>query len=447
MIPLSSVEADDLVIVGQVPVLDSLQKPRASTLSHETKEPYSTPNVVEHHIPVAQQIVGREANRWSIDPGSIDKEQIMRSPMSNEADALPPPPIEPFTGRRGPIYHCRGVAPNEINGRPLASLGPHLKLPFRPTVSEVDFQGHQVPAPKTNVPHLIPLQREDISNHAPTFVTSPQLLPPPPPPPPPPVPPFASSATSFCPDAQVSSPAALVPVSYSGESILETSRIIRIESFKRNVLVSQHGAQAADLAEYEWLLIHGNTEVWYEKPHKAFFRQMRNQKGKSYGDLELLPLYDARPVSLETPKLWASRALSTPTDDDVYDCTAGHSDQGSYASTCHRCSEEKSEALDATSLQYCIIMTTCQASNPFIHGSHFNGRQIYKVVKCGSREAAVSEAFYATGVNGWNITFSCVLRLGEGFDERNGKIRRVEELWQLADDDDAGDEENIRVFY
>jgi hypothetical protein len=237
-----------------------------------------------------------------------------------------------------------------------------------------------------------------------------------------------------------------VPVNYAGESLLETSRIVRIEPFKRNVLVTQHCPQAADLAEYKWLLQLANTEIWYEKPPKNFLRQMKALEGTGFDTLELVPLYDARPVSLETPRLWASRALSTPTDDDVYDCTAGHTTEDGYASTCHRCSEEKSEALDATSLQYCLIMTTCQASNPFIHGSHFNGRQIYKIVKCGSREAAVSEAFYATGVNGWNIAFSCVLRLGEGFDDRIGKMLRVEELWQLADDD-HNDEESIGVFF
>jgi hypothetical protein len=233
-------------------------------------------------------------------------------------------------------------------------------------------------------------------------------------------------------------------VNYSGESVQDTSRMVMIEPFKRNVLVCQHAPQEADLAEYMWLLKHGNTEVWYQKPQKAFFRQMKAMNDP-YGLLEVPTLEDARPVSLETPKLWASRALTTPTDDDIYECAAGHNADGGYVGSCHRCSEEKSEALDATSLEYCLIMTSCQASNPFIHGSHFNGKQIYKMVKCGSREAAVSEAFYAAGVNGWNTVFSCVLRLGEGFDDKTGKVHRVEELWELAETDDEDD--SIRVFY
>jgi hypothetical protein len=143
--------------------------------------------------------------------------------------------------------------------------------------------------------------------------------------------------------------------------------------------------------------------------------------------------------------LWASRALTTPTDDDVYDCTAGHNIDGGYAGTCHQCSEEKSEALDATSLVYCLVLTTFQANNPFIHGSHFNGRQIYKMIKCGSREAATSEAFYATGLNGWSVAFSCVMRLGEDFEERTGKPKPVDDLWVLAEEEE--DNDLVRVFY
>jgi hypothetical protein len=213
------------------------------------------------------------------------------------------------------------------------------------------------------------------------------------------------------------------------------------------VFVTQHTPQAADLEEYKWLLKYGNTELWYEKPHRSFFKQMKALEGSTYDMPDLLPLFDARPVSLETPKLLASRALTTPTDDDIFDCTAGHVVDGGYASTCHQCSEEKSEALEATSLVYCLILTTCQASNPFVHGSHFNGRQIYKMVKCGSRDAATSEAFYATGVNGWNVAFTCVAKLGEGFDDKTGPAQKLEELWMLAEDDEDGDDSVVRVFY
>lgn len=239
----------------------------------------------------------------------------------------------------------------------------------------------------------------------------------------------------------------MIPVNYSGESPLETTRIVRIEPFKRNVFVTQHSPQAADLEEFKWLLIYGGTELWYEKPSRSLFKQMKSLEGFSYNLPELQPLADARPVSLEIPKLLASRALTTPTDDDLFECMAGHVFEGGLAGTCHQCSEEKSEELDATSLVYNLILTTYQASDSFAHGSHFNGKQIYKIIRCGSREAATSEAFYAAGVNGWNVAFSCVTRLGEGFEDRYGLGKKIEELYMLAEEEDESDDDAVRVFY
>jgi hypothetical protein len=66
---------------------------------------------------------------------------------------------------------------------------------------------------------------------------------------------------------------------------------------------------------------------------------------------------------------------------------------------------------------YWTVFTGYQASNPFIHGAHFNGRAIYELVTCASREAATAEAVYAAGVNGWNVAFSCVTRLSEAFNK------------------------------
>ncbi|KAI0603586.1 hypothetical protein TUN199_12329, partial [Pyrenophora tritici-repentis] len=40
---------------------------------------------------------------------------------------------------------------------------------------------------------------------------------------------------------------------------------------------------------------------------------------------------------------------------------------------------------------------TQEAADPFVHGSHFHGKQIYKLIKCGSRDAAVSEAYHSAG--------------------------------------------------
>lgn len=205
--------------------------------------------------------------------------------------------------------------------------------------------------------------------------------------------------------------------------------------FRRNVYVTRHQAGLADLHEHMWILEYGSTGIWYEKPSRANLQNPRNSGVNRWGPDELVSMLNARPVSLETPKIWASAALVTPTDDDIHKCEADHAIHEGNNGTCYRCTEEKAEALEGTSLVYFLIISTCQASDPFIHGAHFNGRQIYKLVKCGSREAATSEAFYAAGVNGWNIAFSCVMKVGQEFDERR-PVKRAESLWMLAEADD-----------
>lgn len=155
-------------------------------------------------------------------------------------------------------------------------------------------------------------------------------------------------------------------------------------------------------------------------------------------------MLDARPASLGTTKLYVSKALTTPTNDEVYNCSENHTIDGGYAGTCHQCSEQKSEALEATELEYTLVITTCQASHPFMQGAQFNGHEIYKITRHGSRGAAADEAFYAS-VNGWSVVFSCVTRVGESFEDRIGKASRVEKLWQLYGD--AADEKVVRIFY
>lgn len=220
---------------------------------------------------------------------------------------------------------------------------------------------------------------------------------------------------------------------------------MRITPFGRNVMLTLHGAHVTDFEEHRWLIQNGQTEIWYEKPNPSLIKHMSTLQSSGCEPAEIPPLENPRPVSLETPRVWAAAALTTPTDDDVYECDAGHVREPGYTGSCHQCTDEKSESLDSTPLVYCIVLSTCQASDPFIHGAHFNGKKVYKLIKCGSREGAAAEAFYAAGVNGWNVAFSCVLRVGEDFEDRSGPVERVEELWSLADD--AENEYSIRAFF
>lgn len=157
-----------------------------------------------------------------------------------------------------------------------------------------------------------------------------------------------------------------------------------------------------------------------------------------------------KPTETQTPKICASSALVTPLDDDVSDCNTKHDAPVSRrpcVRRCQPCTEANYKALQDTDLAYHLVFSSTQALDLFAAGgSTVGGRQVYKLVKCGSREAAVAEIFHATGTNGWNLVFSCVTRASEDIMERGGKFTRVKNLWMLADDD-GDDGESVRVFY
>ena len=212
--------------------------------------------------------------------------------------------------------------------------------------------------------------------------------------------------------------------------------------------MTSHRAQVADFKEFEWLFKYGTTELWYEKPSKSLLKRMKAAEESGCEPDELASRH-SRSAEIQTPKVWASAALTTPTDGDINKCMTDHITnvaRAPYVRICRQCTDEKSEALRATDLVYCLVFNTSQAYDMFVPGaSATGGRQIYKMVKCSSREIAVAEIFHTTGLNGWNVAFSCVMRASED-NERGGRFRRVEDFWMLANDhDDDGD--SVRVFY
>ena len=260
-----------------------------------------------------------------------------------------------------------------------------------------------------------------------------------------------SQSQESLPDDKISTPHEFIPARYFGESNLEASRIIKISPFKRIVLLTHHRAYAADFSQYQWLFRHGTPDFWYEKPSNPEY----TLKGMALQPLasamtDFAPSStrnDPYPTALEMPRVWASGALTTPLDDDIYDCTAGHSRDGDFMGACHQCTDEKSGAIESTDLVYYLVISTSHSMERAYNGGSAtapsHGRQIYKLISCGSREAAVIEAFCAAGY-GWNVIFSCVMRLGETLGEHEGKVERVDSLWKLAEMKSGGE---IRVFY
>jgi hypothetical protein len=242
---------------------------------------------------------------------------------------------------------------------------------------------------------------------------------------------------------KISSPTELFQARYFGESTFEPSRIVQVQPFKRTVLLTHHRARAADFMQYQWLFKHGISEIWYEKPLQTSYELPQMIAREATADK-----FAPNPVALENPRVWCSAAFTTPLDDDIYDCTANHSRNSDLMGTCNQCTDEKSEALENTELVYYLVISTSNSTEriygpPGQNGS-IHGRQIYKLVKCGSREAAAVEAYFAAGCYGWNVVFSCVMRVGETSEDRAGKVEKVESLWNLAEERGGG---VVRVFY
>jgi hypothetical protein len=250
---------------------------------------------------------------------------------------------------------------------------------------------------------------------------------------------------SYTPEHDASTPEALIPSKYTREPLLESNCIFKITPSGKHALVLEHQARPADLQQYQWLLNTCELQTWYKEPSHAYLKA-RERSGCEAADLT--PISDPSPVSLYTVSVWATRALTTPTNDEVYQCASEHNVDGGYVGTCQQCSKDKSEVPDETALAYWLVFTTFQAKIPFIHGAHFNGRAIYKLSRCGSRKAAIAEAFYAAAFSGWSLAFSCVTRLDEEFDECSGMIKEVSELSELSKlKEDKEDVKTVRVFY
>lgn len=246
-------------------------------------------------------------------------------------------------------------------------------------------------------------------------------------------------------DEKVSTPDELITVRYSKSRNLKTSRIVRIQPFKRSVFLTHHSAGVTDLGEFRWLIQYGSPGFWYEKPTQSQMKQLCTLEASDCESQELAPLSEPRPIGFEVPRVWASVVLTTPVDEDVEYCKAVNSvDESSVA--CGLCRGCRSRGIENTPLVYCLVLASFQARDPYVNTAHFNGKQIYKLVKCGSREAAVAEAFYTAGSDGWSVVFSCVMRSGEDDFSTSGTIRRVNKLSGLLDK--AENERDVtRIFY
>ncbi|KAL4919083.1 hypothetical protein BDW62DRAFT_200236 [Aspergillus aurantiobrunneus] len=83
------------------------------------------------------------------------------------------------------------------------------------------------------------------------------------------------------------------------------------------------------------------------------------------------------------------------------------------------------------------------------------GQNIYRVIRCGSREEVAAQAFYAASGNQWSTVFSCVVVGGRSLSGRvmvcdADEYERVNSVEGLAEDNLEGEKGaggKIKVFY
>lgn len=231
-----------------------------------------------------------------------------------------------------------------------------------------------------------------------------------------------------------------IPSQCSGKLSLRKLRIIRLSAFDCNILMTLHQAHRADFETFRWLIQFGITEVWCEQPQPFFHQDVSTVRysGPKIGDPRTVN--NPFPVKLDIPRVWASSALTDSSDDKIQDCTSDHVTKDDLGGSFAKC-----DTLEATSLIYCIILSSFQARDLTASNHHLHGRQIFKLIKCGSRDAAIAEVLCASVMYGWNVAFSCVMREDENFPQKQGIYEKVGKLGMLAGA--AANKNVIRVFY
>ena len=209
------------------------------------------------------------------------------------------------------------------------------------------------------------------------------------------------------------------------------NREVKIGPISRHACIFRHVAHVGDFREIEWLLRHGTTEIWYEKPENHLIEKMNLPPASGVEPERLSKMSDPAPWGIEIPKVWLSNAIDMPPN-------ATFVDKGPKSYYTDSFPTDREDGL----LCYNLVYTTVH--NPARTFSA-TGPSIFTMVKCSSQESALAHIYYAVGQNGWNLAFSCITRCGEGFGERCGKIKKVQRIQNLKCED--VDTDSIRVFY
>ncbi|KAF2763078.1 hypothetical protein EJ05DRAFT_506716 [Pseudovirgaria hyperparasitica] len=253
----------------------------------------------------------------------------------------------------------------------------------------------------------------------------------------------------------ITSHSELIPVVYTDDNKPEDKLVRTI--FNKRIYTTFHHAGSYDFAKHSSLLRAAETEVWYRWPAASDESHILSlcKRGELASATEYLSTEvegrSISPLNASIPRVWASHVFTAPLDDDVYTCVTrmGHLARN-YSGACTTCTHTVAKKLENTSLVYIVVLSSYMDPAPgFSARGPSPTEKVFKVLSFGSRESAAAEAFYASGVQGWDVVFSCVIRsdalsaLGKGLD-----VVRVEKIHELANVDEreiGGD--YVRAFY
>lgn len=235
------------------------------------------------------------------------------------------------------------------------------------------------------------------------------------------------------------------------ESHSQQDRCVYLVPYDREAYITTHPATHYDFTQWLPLLALGATETWYKFSTAKDKIVYTNQSLPLLAppNPNLVPLADPRPVGLRLVRIAATAALRPPSSPPV---PVKYEDG----------SKPTQPDLVYLSIQASITGNTTRLNDRWDHpdrnlpdlaDNSLVGQNIYRVIRCGSREEAAAQAFYYAGGNRWSTVFTCAVVAGAR--SLSGRVmvynaeayERVSSVEELVGDGVEMKGEKIKVFY
>lgn len=236
----------------------------------------------------------------------------------------------------------------------------------------------------------------------------------------------------------------------------QQDRCVYLVPYSREAYITTHPATQYDFTQWLPLLALGATETWYRFSTAKDKIVYTNQSLPLLAppNPNLVPLSDPKPVGLRLARIAATAALRPPSPPSV---PVKYEDG----------SKPAQPNLVYLSIQASITGYTNRFNDRWDHpdrdlpdrhlpdlaDNSLIGQNIYRVIRCGSREEAASRAFYDAGGNRWSTVFTCAVVAGAR--SLSGRVmvydaeayERVSSVEELVEDGVEMKGQKIKVFY